>query len=179
MPAKTGGLATLLPSTTITTAVTGSVGIAMPTEGLRDLIVEANFTYGSSGTSLKVWVQTRVQGETWRDIMAFAFTTSSVKKWSKTSISVALAAAVAASDAALADDTILAGFLGDEIFVFSPILKHSQFFDMIGGAVKHTLLAAGFVDENWDCFGESTSLDTKSRPALDGALLTMWHPKKK
>ena len=112
-----GGLITLLPATTITAAVTGSIGAVCPTEGLRDLLVEAAFTYGSAGTTLKVWVQTRVKGGTWRDVMTLAFTTSSATKWSKVSIPVALAAARTASDAALADDTILDGFLGDEVRV--------------------------------------------------------------
>ena len=112
-----GGLITLLPATTIAAAVTAETGIACPVEGLRDLLVEAIFLYGSSGTTLKVWVQTRVKGGTWRDIMNFAFTTSAATKWSKTSISIALAAARAASDAALTDDTILDGMLGDEIRV--------------------------------------------------------------
>ena len=110
-----GGLVTLLPETTITTAVTNSVTLAQLVEGLRHLLVEAIFTYGSSGTSAKFWVQTRTKDGTWRDVMNFAFTTASSTKWSKCSVSIALAAARTASDAALADDTILDGFLGDEI----------------------------------------------------------------
>lgn len=110
-----GGLITLLPQTTIAAAVAGQTGVSFPTEGLRDLLVEAIFLYGSDGTTVKAWVQTRVKGGTWRDIMNFAFTTSAATKWSKTSISIALAAARTASDAALSDDTILDGFLGDEV----------------------------------------------------------------
>lgn len=109
-----GGLLTLVPQATITTAATVT-GTAFPTAGLRDLLVEANFDYGSSGTDLNVYVQTRVSGGTWRDIMNFNFTTADAKKWSKCSISIALAAARATSDAALASDTILDGFLGDEV----------------------------------------------------------------
>ena len=115
--AKAGGLLTLLDTTTITAAVTGTAGISFPTEGIKDLLVEAAFDYGSDGTTLKVWVQTRVKGGTWRDIMTFAFTTSDATKLSKVSIAIALAAARATSDAALADDTILDGFLGDEVRV--------------------------------------------------------------
>ena len=106
---------TLLPATTIAGAVTGSVGPTFPTEDLKDLFVEAAFLYGSGGTTVKAWVQTRVKGGTWRDIMNFAFTTAAATKWSKVSLGIALAAARAASDAALADDTILDGFLGDEL----------------------------------------------------------------
>ena len=114
---NTGGLVTLLPSTTITAAVTGVAGVACPVEGLRDVLVEAIFTYGSAGTSAKFWVQTRTKGGTWRDVMNFAFATTTATKWSKCSIGIALVAARATSDAALADDTILDGFLGDEIRV--------------------------------------------------------------
>src|SRR3990167_6316004 len=112
-----GGLLTLLPQTTIAAAVAGSTGIAFPTEGLKSLLVEAKFLYGADGTTFKAWVQTRVKGGTWRDVMNFAFTTSAATKWSKTSISIALAAARAASDAALTDETILDGMLGDEVRV--------------------------------------------------------------
>ena len=112
---KPGGLLTLLPQTTITTAVTAVTTVAFPTDGLRDLMVEANFDYGSGGTNLNIWVQTRVKGGTWRDIMNFNFTTADAVKWSKCSIGTALAAARTASDAALSSDTILDGFIGDEI----------------------------------------------------------------
>ena len=112
-----GGLITLLPATVITAAVTGVTGIAAPVEGLRDLLVEAVFTYGSSGTTFKIWVQTRVKGGTWRDVMNFDFATTTATKWSKVSIGIALAAARAVSDAALTADTILDGMLGDEVRV--------------------------------------------------------------
>lgn len=114
---KFGGLMTLLPATTIAAAVTGTVGVTCPTEGLRDLLIEAKFLYGAGGTDAKAWIQTRVKGGTWRDVMNFAFTTSAATKWSKVSVAIALAAARTASDAALGDDTILDGFLGDEVRV--------------------------------------------------------------
>ena len=112
-----GGLLTLLPATAITTAVTGVTGPACPVAGLRDLLVEAQFLYGSGGTSAKVWVQTRVKGGTWRDVMNFAFATASLTKFQKVSVNLALAANQAASDAALADNTVLDGLLGDELRV--------------------------------------------------------------
>ena len=114
---RAGGLLTLLPSTTLTTAVADTTTVAFPTAGLTDLLVEAKFTYGSGGTTAKFWIQTRSSGGTWRDVMSLAFTTASATKWSKVSIATALAAARTASDAALADDTILDGFLGDEVRV--------------------------------------------------------------
>ena len=108
----------LLPQTTIAAAVTGEVGrtLALPPEATA-LVVEAAFAYGAGGTSAKVWVQTRVKDGAWRDIMCFAFTTATAKKFSAVRVAIALAAAVAESDAALADNSILDGLLGDEVRV--------------------------------------------------------------
>jgi hypothetical protein len=112
-----GGSFTLLPATVITGAVTGSVGPTIPCKGLRDLLVEASFAYGSGGTTAKFWIQTRTDGGTWRDVMNFAFTTATLTKFQKVSIGIALAANTASSDAALADNTITDGLLGDEVRV--------------------------------------------------------------
>lgn len=113
-----GGGVTLLPATTIGAAVAGQVGQTVPLPGrVSYLLVEAVFAYGAGGTDAKVWVQTRVKGGTWRDVMNFAFLLAASTKWSAVHRDTALAAARTASDAALADDTILNGFLGDEIRV--------------------------------------------------------------
>lgn len=108
----------LLPTTTIAAAVTGVTTTPVPVPfNARGLLVEAEFLYGSGGTTVKAWVQTRVKGGTWRDIANFAFTTSAATKWIGIRQDIALAANIAASDAALADNTILDGFLGDELRV--------------------------------------------------------------
>jgi hypothetical protein len=108
----------LLPQTTIAGAVANQLGraIAIPTD-IQALIVEAAFAYGSGGTTAKAWVQTRVKGGTWRDIMCFAFTTAALTKWQAVRSAIALAPNIAASDAALADNTILDGLIGDELRV--------------------------------------------------------------
>jgi hypothetical protein len=110
-------MSALLPASTITTAAT-TVG---PTARIPDwatyLLLEGRLTYGSGGTSVKAYVQTRVTGGTWRDIACFAFTTASASKFSAVLSRIALAAATAVSDGALADDTILNGFLGDDLRV--------------------------------------------------------------
>ncbi len=108
----------LLPTTTITAAVTGTLGRALEIRrAAKALLLEAAFVYGSADTTLKLWAQTRVLGGTWRDIANFAFATTTATKWSAVYVYTALAAATAVSDAALGDDTILNGFIGDEIRV--------------------------------------------------------------
>lgn len=105
----------LLPATVITAAGT-VVGNAMPTpEGLLHINLQATFVYGSGGANLKAFVQTTLDGgATWRDVACFAFLLASAKKISALSGAIALAAAQGVSDAALADDTILNGLLGDQ-----------------------------------------------------------------
>jgi hypothetical protein len=68
---------------------------------------------------------------------------------------------------------VIEGF-GDEIYIFSPLVKHSQFVDMMGGLRCNNVLGAGFIDENWNCYGESVTLDIKSRGIVDTNLVRMW-----
>ena len=115
---QAGGGLTLLPATTIAGAVAGQVGSATPLFGRASyLLIEAAFAYGAGGATVKAWVQTRVRGGAWRDVASFAFATTAATKWSAVHRDTALAAAQAASDAALADDSILNGLLGDELRV--------------------------------------------------------------
>lgn len=106
---------TLLAATTIGAAVANQLGSSFSIRGAKYILLETQFLYGAGGTTTKVWLQTRTKNGTWRDIANHAFTTSAATKWSGVVQTTALAAAIAASDAALADDTILNGFLGDEI----------------------------------------------------------------
>lgn len=108
---------TLLPTTTIAAAVTAVTTTAVPIGDVRYLLIEAAFLYGSGGTTAKFWIQTRVKDGTWRDIANFAFLLAAATKWHSLKAEIAVAAARTASDAALADDTILDGFIGDEIRV--------------------------------------------------------------
>lgn len=112
-----GGQNMDLLSVTLTTAVTASVTDAITKlSGMGYLTVEAILTYGSGGTSTKVWVQTSLdQGTTWIDVMCFAFTTSSASKVSAVVSTTALAAGATPTDGTLADNTILSGLLGDRI----------------------------------------------------------------
>lgn len=110
----------ILPTTTITTAVTGVTtgSVNMSLVDVNALTLEAIFTYGSGGTTAKFWIQTRLGASgSWTDIANFAFTTASADKFSSLCNYIALAAATAKTDATLADNTILNGLLGDEIRV--------------------------------------------------------------
>lgn len=114
------GQRAVLYSATITAAVSGSAPTTPQTvlSGMSYLVCEAIFTYGSGGTTAKAWVQTSLDGGvTWIDIMSFAFTTATASKVSAVVVSTALAAGITPGDAALADNTILSGLLGDRIRV--------------------------------------------------------------
>lgn len=109
----------LLASTEITTAVTGSTSTPITDlTGMKYLVVQALFVRGSGGTSAKFWIQTSFDGgTTWTDIMNFAFTTSTASKFQAVKVAIALAANKSISDAALGDNTILDGVLGDRLQV--------------------------------------------------------------
>ncbi len=101
---------------TITTALAAVIrGSTSGLYGMRDIAIEANFVYGSGGTTAKVWIQTSLDGgANWIDICNFAFTTSSARL--VTTLSVADAAAtITPVDGTLADNTEVLGILGDMI----------------------------------------------------------------
>ena len=108
-----------LVSETITAALSAvSRGETSGLHGMKELSVEANFVYGSGGTTAKVWIQTSLDGgSNWIDIMSFAFTTSSLRKIHTVVMPAVVATRtnVTPGDAALADNTILDGILGDRL----------------------------------------------------------------
>lgn len=70
----------LLPATTITAAISTALTTPwVPLNGTpRNLAIQANFVYGSGGTSVDVYVQTSLDGKTTAtDIAHFQFTTAS------------------------------------------------------------------------------------------------------
>ncbi len=107
-----------LVSETITTALTAvSRGEASGIFGVKALVVEANFVYGSGGTNLKAWLQTSLDGGVnWIDIANFAFTTTSGRKVTTLDLD-AVATAVVPTTATLGDDAIVDGILGDSFRV--------------------------------------------------------------
>lgn len=104
------------------TSVNETVGVAATTvtapnillpKGAQYIVAQANFTYGSGGTTAKYFIQTSLDGGvTWCDIMCFAFTTASARKVQAVISTTALAAGVTPTDGTLADNTILSGLLG-------------------------------------------------------------------
>ena len=117
MPLVPDAAFALLAETVVTTAVAGQVSSErLLPMGTRALAVQVNFTYGSGGTSAKLYVQTSLdKGITWIDIACFALTTASARRASVVHLTTALAANVTPADGALADNTILNGLLGDRV----------------------------------------------------------------
>lgn len=111
MPRKT-----LLAQTTIgaaTTTTASAVTIANATYAT----VESIFLYGAGGTTTKVFIQTSLDGgTTWFDVAQHAFTTAAASKVSSVTALIAPAAqALTPGDAALTDNTIIQGVLGDRL----------------------------------------------------------------
>ncbi len=101
-------------SATITAAGAGVTTTAIDSLDLaKAATIQANFDYGSGGTSLKVWVQTSVDGgSTWVDVACFAFTTSDARKVVNLSGLTPVTTLYTATDGTLADDTVKDGVFG-------------------------------------------------------------------
>lgn len=117
MPPRADVALALLAETVITTAVTGQTGAErMLPAGTQALALQVNFTYGSGGTSAKLYVQTSLdKGLTWIDLACFALATATARRVSVVHLSTALAANTSPADGALADNTILNGVIGDRV----------------------------------------------------------------
>ncbi len=76
-------------------------------------IIQANFTYGSGGTSVDAWVQTSIDdGLTWADVANFHFTTSSARFLFNLSALTPVTVQYTPTDGALAANTAKDGLLG-------------------------------------------------------------------
>ena len=100
---------------TITTAVTAVVGTTFLAQdgGVRSIAIQGNFTYGSSGTTAVVYVQTSFDGgATWCDAANFAFTTSSLRKVFNLSASTPITTIATPTDGSLTSNTCVDGMVG-------------------------------------------------------------------
>lgn len=89
--------------------------VALPM-GVKTVAVLSKLVVAGGGTTVKVYLQTSLDGGvTWIDVACHAFTTSTASKVSAVRASVALAAGVTPGDGALTDNTILDGLMGDRI----------------------------------------------------------------
>lgn len=81
--------------------------------GMTAVTLEANFAYGSSGTTCSATVQTSFDGGTnWRDIARFDFTTASAVKVANLS---GLLSKAVSSYAVLGSEGVFDGVLGDQL----------------------------------------------------------------
>jgi len=103
----------------ITTAVTAFT--TTPVIGFakaKSLEIQCDFTYGSGGTTVKVWVQTSFDaGTTWVDIANFAHTTASLRRLYNLSALTPVTTVYTATDGTLADNTAKDGLIGDQLRV--------------------------------------------------------------
>jgi hypothetical protein len=109
----------VLMNETITTAQTASTKTAALTLArAKSVSLQCNFTYGSSGTSAKAYVQTSFDdGATWVDIACFALTTSSLRTCANVSAATPVTTIYTATDGTLADNTVKDGLIGSQLRV--------------------------------------------------------------
>jgi len=119
MAAEPNRRVTLLANTALAGAVANQT--STPVTGLQGatyVALLAKFVRAGGGTTCKVWVQTSLDdGATWFDIACFAFTTTTANALHAL-VSVPatpFTPATAPGSAALADNTVLNGMLGDRL----------------------------------------------------------------
>ena len=105
----------MLANLAITTAVTAQTTTALQ---LRDgpaetMSLQANFTYGSGGSTVSAWVQTSFDGgATWCDAANFSFTTSSSKSVMNVTSLTVIGTPLSVSDGSLASNTSPGSLIG-------------------------------------------------------------------
>lgn len=108
-----------LMSETITTAQTASTKTAV--RGLasaKSVALQCVFTYGSGGTTAKVYVQTSFDGgTTWVDIAMFDHATTSLKRAYNLSALTPLTTVYTVTDGTLTANTCKDGLVGDQLRV--------------------------------------------------------------
>ncbi len=110
---------TLLNQTiTAAQATTSTAADALDLGAHRSLLLQANFTYGSGGTTVDAYVQSSSDGgTTWSDLCNFHFTTSSQRRLFNLSSLTAVASQATPTDGAIAANTSVDGLSGDRLRV--------------------------------------------------------------
>jgi|SRR5450759_5033553 hypothetical protein len=107
---------TLLCNHTFSTAETATVSpnnITCHDGDPRSAVIQAAFTYGSGGTTLKAWVQTSLDyGTTWSDVYCFSVTQTSVINIVNLSALTAVTTPYVPTDGTLTANTTKDGILG-------------------------------------------------------------------
>jgi hypothetical protein len=99
----------------ITQTVSAPVKFSAPP---RSLAVQANFAYGSGGTSVDAYLQTSLDGgATWIDIAQFHLTTASARFVYNLNSQTPVATEYTPTDGALAANTAKDGILGPQLRV--------------------------------------------------------------
>lgn len=103
------------------TAAQSAVALSPAMTGIdkyRGVALQANFTYGSGGTTATAYVQTTFDGGvTWVDVVAFQFTTASAIKLANVRRTTPVTTIATATDGSLTANTAVDGLLGDQIRV--------------------------------------------------------------
>ena len=107
---------TALLSKTITTAASGSLSSVFQRRDPAppsNALIQANFTYGSGGTSLTMWVQTSLDGAvTWCDVACFQFVTTTARKMFNLSALTPVTSIATPTDGSLSANTSVDGIVG-------------------------------------------------------------------
>lgn len=109
--------ATITAALTANTTLTNVLQVASAM-GVESITLQANFTYGSSGTTAVAYVQTTLDGgTTWCDIANFAFATTSAIKVCTLSALTPVTTVYTPVDGSLASNTVKDGVLGTQFRV--------------------------------------------------------------
>ena len=100
----------------VTTAGTYVGDVITDLDGMTSVSFQARFSYGSGGTSLRLYVQTSLdQQQSWIDIACLSFgTVSDVKVWGQNKAD-ADGTLITPSDGALTSNSTILGILGDSL----------------------------------------------------------------
>jgi hypothetical protein len=102
-------------------AITGAIGVSVTPAAKfnappRSLAVQANFTYGSGGTTVDAYLQTSLDGGvTWTDIAQFHFTTASARFVYNLNSQTPVTTEYTPTDGSLTANTAKDGILGPQV----------------------------------------------------------------